>query len=238
MRNNLLCYTFFLLAGIAIFGCTKTIENDPPIIISVAINPTVIMPGSSALVEVVVIDNNGDNISYEYMPSAGTVIGNGPSVSWLSPVTGGIYYLAIKASDNNGGVSYDTINMLVSENAIPTRILGTAAFSTGVSGNLTEAKIGLFTSLSKWTDKEPLRSVTTTGGSFSIVNFTMDNLEPGTYFLDIWKDNDFSATWSNGDYVGWYGTGSESNPILRSFKLLKGQTIKVNLQMYVLSNKK
>lgn len=196
------------------------------------------MPGSSALIEVTAIDNNGDNILYEYSPSAGTIIGIGSSVSWLPPATEGGYSLAIKASDNKGGVSYDTIKVMVSEKAIPTKVIGTATFPIGVYGNLTGSKIGLYESLSKWTAKQPFRTETTTEGSYSIVNFTMDDIVPGTYYLDIWKDNDNSSTWSKGDYIGWYGIGKKDNPSLKSFKVLKGQTIKVNLQMYILDSNK
>jgi hypothetical protein len=227
-----------LWAGIIVFGCAKVIENDPPVIISVAITPAIITPGSAVQVQVNASDNNGDIILYTYNPGSGTISGKGSLVSWLPPAAEGEYFLAIKASDNKGGVSYDTINVVVSEYITPTRVIGTATFPAGVQGDLTNARIGLYASVSEWKAKQPLRSEATSGGSFSIVNFTLNDLVPGTYFLDLWKDNDSNSAWTKDDFAGWYGSGTPANPQLQSFEVRRGQTTKVNIQMYILENKK
>lgn len=238
MRNIINYCAGILWAGIIIFGCAKVIENDPPVIISVAINPSLITPGSSSEVKVIATDNNGDNILYTYSPDAGTITGKGSSVSWCPPSAEGQYKMVIKASDNKGGVSIDTVKVTVSEFVTPTRVIGIATFPTEIQGDLTNARIGLYSSLSEWTSRQPLRSETTSGGSFSIINFTLDDLTPGKYFLDVWKDNDNNAIWSTGDFAGWYGNGSPGNPQLQSFEVSRGNTTRVNLQMFILESKK
>jgi hypothetical protein len=233
MRPYINIFSLLLLISIFIAGCKKTPENNPPVITSVTLNPKAVTPGSSILIQVKATDNDGDLIMYSYFPSAGIIAGTGANVSWLAPDTTGIYSLIIRASDDKGGVSTDSVTLVVSEFVTPTQILGKAIFSNGTQGDLSYSRVALYASLADRTADIPQKIAITKLGSFSIVNFEMDSITPGDYFLDVWKDNDNSETYSNGDFLGWYGSGDLLNPHLNKIHIVQGQTTEVIVQMYI-----
>lgn len=222
-----------LLLFIVVAGCKKVEENNPPVITSVTLNPEAVTPGSSVIVEVKATDNDGDLIIYTYMPSAGTIFGTGSSVSWLAPDTAGIYPLIIKASDESGDYSIDSVSLVVSDIITPTELQGAATFPVGVTGDLSNSRVSLYASLADRIAGFPQKSMITGSGSFSIVNFTMQEIIPGDYYIDVWKDNDNSLTYSNGDFLGWYGSGDLLNPQLNKVSIIEGHTTHVNIQMYI-----
>ncbi len=59
-------------------------------------------------------------------------------------------------------------------------------------------------------------------------------MNPGNYYLDVWKDNDNDNVWSVGDFVGWYGSGALSAPALTEFQITEGQTVTINVSMIVI----
>ena len=69
----------------------------------------------------------------------------------------------------------------------------------------------------------------------STVSFTLSNVNPGNYYLDVWKDIDNSATWTSGDYVGWYGSGGLGSPQLTEFQIAQGQTFNCTVDMYIIA---
>lgn len=114
-----------------------------------------------------------------------------------------------------------------------TKITGTASFPAGTSGDLSNAKVSLYTSYDNWLNNQPIRFVTVSGAGASVTFEILDVL-PGNYYLDIWKDIDNSATWSFGDYVGWYGSGGLGSPSLTEFQIAEGQTFTANVNMYII----
>jgi hypothetical protein len=233
MRAYLYHLVIILMISAAMAGCTKVKENNPPIITSVSLNPKIVTPGSSALIEVKATDNDGDLIIYSYTPSAGIVFGTGANVSWLAPDTAGVYSLKVKVSDDSGDYTMDSISLTVSNVTTPTQIKGTATFSTGLEGDLSYSRVSIYSSLADREADLPQKSIITGLGSFSIINFTMDSITPGDYYLDIWKDNDNSFSYSNGDYLGWYGSGNLLNPNLSMLHIVEGETTHINVQMFI-----
>ena len=63
-----------------------------------------------------------------------------------------------------------------------------------------------------WAADAPVAFVATTG-SGSTVTFALTPVPPGTYYLDIWKDNDNDTVIDPGDFFGWYGSGAYPNQI-------------------------
>jgi uncharacterized protein (DUF2141 family) len=119
------------------------------------------------------------------------------------------------------------------KNKNETKITGTAAFPTGVSADLSGAVAGLYLSQGDWAVHNPALT-TLVDGSGPSVTFTFNNLNAGTYFLDVWKDVDGNNVWSTGDYVGWYGSGSFFGPVLDSINLASDQTFTASVTMYVM----
>lgn len=115
-----------------------------------------------------------------------------------------------------------------------TMVKGTASFPAGVSGDLVNSKVSLYTSYDNWNMNQPIKFIAVSGTGAS-VSFEIKDVLPGNYYLDIWKDIDNSATWSSGDYVGWYGSGGLGSPALTEFQIIEGQTVEVIVNMYIIA---
>ncbi len=116
----------------------------------------------------------------------------------------------------------------------PTKVQGNASFPAGTSGDLSNAKVSLYLTLDDWYGNSPVL-FTTAKGSGATVSFSFDNMNPGNYYLDVWKDIDNSGTWSVGDFVGWYGSGGLGSPALTPLQVVANQTFTANVTMYVLA---
>ncbi len=103
-------------------------------------------------------------------------------------------------------------------------ITGTASLPAGVPGNITNSLVSLYTSWDDWNSYRPLMSVASTTINDANISFTFNNVGPGTYYLDVWKDNDLSTGWSNGDFLGVYGTTVWPGMTLAPFQVVAGQT--------------
>jgi hypothetical protein len=115
-----------------------------------------------------------------------------------------------------------------------TTVKGTVSFPAGVSGDLSNAKVSLYNSLTEWQNNVPVKFGAVTGSGAS-VTFSLTSILPGTYYLDVWKDIDNSGTWSIGDFVGWYGTGSIGSPTLTPFQVTEGSTMTANVTMFIIA---
>ena len=71
-------------------------------------------------------------------------------------------------------------------------------------------------------------------GTGASVTFSLTNVNPGNYYLDVWKDLDNDGWWSTGDYVGWYGSGGLGSPALTEFQITEGETFNANVQMVII----
>jgi hypothetical protein len=74
-------------------------ENEPPIIRSVHVSETTLRTGSETDVIVDAFDPDGDDISYIYEASGGSVIGSGDQVTYRASQVPGTYTLKVKVTD-------------------------------------------------------------------------------------------------------------------------------------------
>ncbi|MDP4282512.1 MAG: hypothetical protein Q8867_10245 [Bacteroidota bacterium] len=116
-----------------------------------------------------------------------------------------------------------------------TQIKGTAFFPAGTSGDLSNAKVSLYLTLNDWYNNSPVKFAAVSGSGAS-ASFTIP-VAAGNYYLDVWKDNDNDSYWSDGDFVGWYGSGGLGSPLLTPFQLTTGSTFNVSVTMYVYATK-
>lgn len=202
--------------------------NNNPVINSVQVNPGSVNPGGSVSISVDASDADGDQLSYAYQVTGGAVSGNGSSVSWTAPSQAGAYSVTVTVTDGKGGQSIG--NGALTVNQMLTQITGTASFQAGTSGDLQNAKVSIYTSYDNWNNNNPLLFVAATG-SGSNVNFAITDVPPGIYYLDVWKDNDNSSSWSVGDFVGWYGAGGLGAPSLTEISITEGETKEVSISM-------
>ncbi len=232
MKKTLRIYAIWILLVLFLFlvnGCRKA--NIPPVVSSVVITPDVVNVNSVASVMVSASDLDNDILSYAYTINGGAITGTGPSVQWTSPAIPGSYELSVTVTDGNGGTAHGKGYITVSQS--PTKIAGTASFPEGTTGDLSNSTVNIFTSYDKWLNQQPIKSGEVTG-SGSRVSFTLPDLNPGNYYLGIWKDNDNNGYRSVGDFVGWYGTGGLGSPSLTEIQIQDGQTITVSVPMWIL----
>ncbi len=223
-----------IISLLLVTGCKKAStepKNNDPVISAVTVAPSTVSANGFATVTVTATDADNDALQYNYSPNGGSISGTGASVNWTAPGAAGAYSVAITVSDGNGGEDTGSGNLTVT--AAVTQITGTASFQAGVNGDLNNSKVSLYTSLDNWNVNNPIKFGAVSGSGAS-ATFTIIGVNPGNYFLDIWKDNDNDGVWaSSGDYVGWYGTGGLSNFALSEFQISQGQTFIANVAMYI-----
>jgi hypothetical protein len=115
----------FVLLGISIFligGCAPADHppvNHPPAITALEARQSVIGPQDSCVVECIASDPDGDELTYEWSANKGSINGTGATVAWSAPETEGIYTVAVKVADGNGGEATDSITITVKANRPP-----------------------------------------------------------------------------------------------------------------------
>ena len=210
-------------------GCKK--DNNPPVVTSVVITPNILNANAVAAVMVTATDLDSDPLTYAYNVNGGAITGTGPAVQWTAPPTAGAYGLTVTVTDGNGGTAVGNGAITVTQS--PTQIVGTASFPAGTSGDLSNAKVSIYTSYDNWVNNTPIK-YGAVSGSGSSVTFVLSDINPGNYYLDIWKDNDNNVFWSVGDFVGWYGSGGLGSESLTEIQIQDGQTITVSVPMWIL----
>lgn len=220
--------------AVSFVGCKKEKSNSAPVIASVMVNPSSVPSGGTATITVTATDADGDALTYTYLPTGGAISGTGASVNWTVPTTGGAYSVAVTVTDGKGGTATGTGSVTVQQASTNAVIAGTASFPAGVSGDLSNAKVSIYTTWENWNFNQPIK-FTGAQGSGASVSFNMTEVLPGNYYMDIWKDIDNSGTWTSGDFVGWYGSGGLGSPNLTEFQVISGQTFNVNISMYIIA---
>jgi hypothetical protein len=87
-----------LLMGIILIACQK--ENKQPVIASVTANPDSVTPGQGTTLTVDASDPDGDELTYTWSATSGTLSSTtGSSVIWTAPTAIGSYTITVKAED-------------------------------------------------------------------------------------------------------------------------------------------
>ncbi len=233
MKISTILFSLFLAVVVtAGFTSCKKDKNSDPVITSVTVNPTSVNANGTVSVNVVASDPDGDALTYSYVVSGGAISGSGADVTWAAPSAEGAHSVNVTVSDGKGGTatSFGSLTVLPAV----TQVTGTASFPAGVTGDLVNAKVSLYTSYDNWLYNQPIKYAAVTGSGAS-VTFTIPGVNPGNYYLDIWKDIDNDAGWSSGDYVGWYGSGGLGSPVLTEFQISQGETFNCHVNMYLIA---
>lgn len=230
--KNLLIFSLIISSLIITSGCKSdpvAPSNNPPVVNSVQVNPSTVAANGIATITVNATDPNSDNLAYAYDPNGGSINGNGSSVSWNAPGTAGAYSVTVTVNDGNGGEDTGSGNLTVT--APVTQVVGVAYFPAGTNADLRDAKVSLYTSIANWNANIPVKYGNVSGDGIN-VSFTLANVNPGNYYLDVWKDIDNTATWTTDDLVGWYGSGGLGSINLTEFQIAQGQTVSLNIPMF------
>jgi len=123
LRSGLSSFVVLVTVLLLIGGCVPANQpatNQPPIITSLKAKQDVLSPLSSCLIECVASDEDGDELSYEWSASKGSINGNGAAVAWSAPESEGIYNIGVKVTDGNGGEATGSVIITVKNNHPPT----------------------------------------------------------------------------------------------------------------------
>ncbi|MBK6785355.1 MAG: PKD domain-containing protein [Saprospiraceae bacterium] len=233
MKSNFIKFLAMLVLPMFVASCNKddTPSNKAPNIAAVQVNPGSIGANGTVNIIVLAVDPDGDPLTYSYVVTGGAISGIGPNVSWTAPSTPGAHSVTVTVSDGKGGTATGNGSLTVQQ-AI-TQITGTAAFLAGVSGDLNNAKVSMYTTRDNWFNNNPIKTyrITTVG---AVANFALTNINPGNYYVDVWKDNDNNGFWSAGDFVGIYGNLNLGADGLSEVQVGQGQTVNINIDMFIL----
>ncbi len=98
-------------------GCAA--PNHVPSITSLKSEKNLMLPWDTCQVECIALDEDGDDLSYEWTTDEGEIYGEGASISWGSPSTEGIFHIDVRVTDDRGGEADDSITITVRENDSP-----------------------------------------------------------------------------------------------------------------------
>ncbi len=98
----------------------KVIEvfNENPQILNFKAEPRKIGLDGETEITCAAIDNDGDELTYEWKSNTGVITGSGTSITWLAPTQSANYYVSCKVTDGKGGTAIDSISLSVRDLSI------------------------------------------------------------------------------------------------------------------------
>jgi hypothetical protein len=94
-------------------SCNIQVVNTPPAITSLTPSATNVAPEESCTIGCVASDADGDTLTYAWEATGGTISGTGSNVSWTAPATEGTYTITVTVSDEHGGTTSDSCDIVV-----------------------------------------------------------------------------------------------------------------------------
>ncbi|MBK8081418.1 MAG: PKD domain-containing protein [Saprospiraceae bacterium] len=233
MKSNFIKFLAMLVLPMFVASCNKddTPSNKIPVISAIQVNPASTAANGVVNITVLAVDPDGDQLTYSYVVTGGAINGIGPNVSWTAPSTPGAHSVTVTVSDGKGGTATGNGSLTVQQ-AI-TQITGTARFLAGTAGDLSNAKVSMYTTRDNWVNNNPIKFGAVNGVG-AVVTFSLTNINPGNYYVDVWKDNDNNGFWSAGDFVGIYGNLNLGADGLTEVQVGQGQTVSINIDMIIL----
>jgi len=92
--------------------------NTSPLINSIIAQPRKIHLGSNSTITCLASDSDGDDLSYDWVSSFGSISGSGSSITWMAPLNSGNYYIVCNVNDGVGGIATDSIGVSVRDTTI------------------------------------------------------------------------------------------------------------------------
>ncbi len=143
MKKYLICISLFLFLA-AISGCDDDPNsppepvNDAPEIITISASPSAIGKSQTSRLSVMVIDKNGDELSYQWSSPDGAFLQrtNSKITTWRAPAVPGSYECQVQVSDG-----IDTTIGVVTIDVVEVAILKIADEPVDFSYNLTSQKM-------------------------------------------------------------------------------------------------
>jgi hypothetical protein len=176
------------IAGVACGGGTlpqpTPTGNQPPVIISLAVESQQLYPSGDTEIQCVAQDADGDHLNFTWSATGGNFSGSGPIVDWQAPPNYGTYTITVAVDDGKGGSTQRTVDITVGANQSPIISSLTASPSGVISGGST-----LITCVASDPDGDVMRySWSASGGSLTGVGNKVTWLasgKSGSYVITV-----------------------------------------------------
>jgi hypothetical protein len=96
------------------------LANHRPAIISLTAEREEVLSSGSSQIACDASDPDGDELSYEWSASGGSIGGTGAVVNWVAPEEAGIYAITVLVTDSQGGQDTESIALSVVTSIPPT----------------------------------------------------------------------------------------------------------------------
>lgn len=100
-------------------------------------------------------------------------------------------------------------------------INGRFSLQAGAGGSIDNARVAIYVTKAEFDNDNFLTTVAASSNG----SFEFTNVNPGNYYIDVWKDNNNNRVIDTGDIYGFYSTGGrEASP----FSVVANQTTTIN----------
>ena len=120
-RNRCLAIVGIVVAVAVLFSVLfcVVLVNHRPVIYGLGANPEKVIPLGSCQVTCNATDPDGDQLSYGWSATGGTISGRGPTIIWTAPKAEGSFNLTVIVMDSRGGAVSDHVIVMVRANRPP-----------------------------------------------------------------------------------------------------------------------
>jgi len=94
-------------------------DNHEPIISDVVVAPEWVLLSNSCQIELRAEDEDGDELSYEWVAEGGEILGTGHTIEWTAPDSPGLYDITVTVSDGFGKETTRTVSVTAAEYTPP-----------------------------------------------------------------------------------------------------------------------
>ncbi len=188
-------YDKFLINGIPVdYHSGKSIANYPPRIKSLTQVSDTLTINDSTNIFCTAVDQDNDQLAYNWSSSGGTIEGSGSQITWKAPTVPGIYIITCTVSDSANQISFsDTLNIFNVINQIPT-IIGMAAKPRKINiGSASSIQISATDPDNDILNYHWSSLYGNVSGNGSTINWTAPNT-PGNYYVDCIVDDGKGGT--------------------------------------------
>jgi hypothetical protein len=109
-------------------------------------------------------------------------------------------------------------------------IAGRVSLAPGVAGSIDNTRVAAYKDFADWANDRVLKQVAAASNG----NYAINDLPPGSYYVDAWKDNNNSAQWDSGDYLQVYGSGSYPAYQPSPVSVEAGKVTTINMELIII----
>lgn len=99
------------------------LANQPPRIISLGAWPEKALPSESCQITCHAIDPDEEELTYSWSANRGTITGEGATVNWTAPDSGGYYKVTVTVTDPRGGKATSQVSITVGAPPVITNLV-------------------------------------------------------------------------------------------------------------------